>query len=49
MIEDKLKSILSFQDSTDNDFIDDEEIEESDDELKDVDELDEELDEDVEE
>lgn len=49
MIEDKLKSILSFQDSTDNDFIDDEELEESDDELKDVDELDEDLDEDVEE
>jgi regulator of sigma D len=49
MIEDKLKSILSFQDSTDNDFIDEEEAEESDDELKDVDELDEELDEDIEE
>jgi regulator of sigma D len=49
MIEDKLKSILSFQDSADNDFIDEEEVEESDDELKDVDELDEELDEDIEE
>ncbi|HOX30327.1 MAG TPA: hypothetical protein P5080_03955 [Candidatus Paceibacterota bacterium] len=49
MIEDKIKSILSFQDSADSDFIDDEELEESDDELKDVEELEEDLDEDNEE
>lgn len=48
MMDEKLKNILSFQDSSDEDFIDDE-LDENDDEIKDIEDLDEDLDEDNEE
>jgi hypothetical protein len=48
MIEDKLKILSSFQENYDDNFVDEEEVEESDDEVKSIEELEEE-EEDIEE